>query len=272
MNPYQILGLKPGASDDDIKKSYRKLAMKHHPDRGGDEAEFKKIKEAYETLINSGGSTPFGFNDQHFDPDSTGFRDFGNMFSDMGRGPGGFNFNFEQGTVKNPDITVGMPCTLEEAFHGFTKVINFQAPSGEFRELQVTFPPGCTKDVKIRFTGEGGRISDRLPAGDLYVKLNINDHAFWRLDRVDLIGTIKISVWQAMFGTTINLTEIDGTAIEVTVPAGTQPGSQLRLRGKGFRARGTDARGNAFIEIKVELPKLNEDDKQRPIVDFINKT
>jgi curved DNA-binding protein len=270
MNPYQILGLNPGANEDEVKKAYRKLAMKHHPDRGGDEAEFKRIKEAYEILTSGAGPSfaPFGDTDQHFDP-----RSFGDFFGNLNRarGTGPFNFNFNPGSVKNPDITVGIPCTLEEAHHGFTKKINFQTPSGEFRDLEVTFPPGCTKDVKIRFSGEGGKISERLEPGDLYVRLNIQDHWFWTLDRIDLIGAVKITAWQAMFGTTVRLTEIDGTDIEVGVPAGTQPNTQLRLRGKGFRARGTDLRGNAFIDIKVEIPALTDDDKQRTIVDFFNK-
>jgi curved DNA-binding protein len=270
MNPYQILGLKPGASEEEIKKAYRKLAMKHHPDRGGDEAEFKKIKEAYETLTNNAGPgfRPIGDTDQHFDP-----RSFGDIFGNFNRGHGAgpFGFNFSTGSVKNPDVTVGIPCTLEEAHRGFTKTINFQTPSGEFRDLEVTFPPGCTRDVKIRFSGEGGKISARLEPGDLYVRLNIQDHWFWKLDRIDLIGTVKITAWQAMFGVTLHLTEIDGTDIEVAVPAGTQPNTQLRLRGKGFRARGTDMRGNAFIDVRVEIPKLNEGDENRPIVDFLNK-
>ena len=263
MNPYQILGLTSSATDEEVKQAYRKLAMKHHPDRGGNESEFKKIKEAYET-ITSGGNSP---------SDRDGFSDLNDMFS-QGMRAGRRSWSFGTGwadEIKNPDITVSVPLTLEEAHTGIVKTIEFSTPSGEAKKLIVTFPPGVTREMKIRYAGEGGSITSNTPPGDLYVRAEIYPHATWHLDRSHLHAVVKITAWQAMFGTTIEITEISGSAIEVNIPAGTQPGSQLRLRNRGMNIRNNSERGNAFLTIEVVIPKLDLSDRDKTIVDIENE-
>jgi curved DNA-binding protein len=271
MNPYQILGLNPGASEEEVKKAYRKLAMKHHPDRGGDEAEFKRIKEAYENITAGNAYNP------QQDPGFNPFHDFNDMFN-MGRRAGarsfGSGFDFDPSAIRNPDITASIPCSLEEAFAGFTKTMQYTAPGGQARSMEVTFPPGCTRDIKIKYSGAGSDLIKNVPAGDLYVRLNIAEHPIWKINPsypTDLNAVVKINVWQAMFGTTVEITEINGSLIEVNIPAGIQPGSQVRLKGRGYNIRGTKLRGNAFLTVIVEIPRLNKDDEQRTIIDIIDK-
>lgn len=270
MNPYQVLGLSPGASEEEVKRAYRKLAMKHHPDRGGDEAEFKRIKEAYESITAGNAYEPQY--DQGFDP----FQNLHDMFN-MGRRAGArnFGFDFEAGSIRNPDITASIPCSLEEAFAGFTKTMEYTIPGGQTRTLDVTFPPGCTRDIKIKYSNAGSDLIKNVPAGDLYVRLNIAEHPVWKVNPTyptDLNAAIKISAWQAMFGTTVEITEINGSLIEVNIPAGIQPGSQVRLKGRGYNIRGSKLRGNAFLTVIVVIPRLNKDDEQRTIVDIISNT
>lgn len=272
MNPYKVLGLGPGASEEEVKQAYRKLAMKHHPDRGGDEAEFKRIKQAYEA-INAGNA----YNPQH-DPNFDPFQNLHGMFN-MGRQAGarhfGFGFEFDPGAIRNPDITASIPCSLEEAFAGFTKTMEYTVPGGQTREMEVTFPPGCTRDIKIKYSGAGSDLINNVPSGDLYVRLNIAEHPIWKLNPTyptDLNAVVKITAWQAMFGTSVEITEINGSLIEVNIPAGIQPGSQVRLKGRGYNVRGSKLRGNAFLTILVEIPRLNAEDQHRTIVDIISKT
>lgn len=265
MNYHKVLGLDTSATVDEVKQAYRKLAMKHHPDRGGDEAEFKKIKEAYEHLTSPAASHSTGdFSDLH-------------EFFKQGQRAGQRNWSFGDGwndepePIKNPDINIAIPCSLEEAHTGFTKQIEFTLPDANVKNMTVTFPPGCTGDIKIRYVGEGGRlISSRAP-GDLYVKLNIAAHPVWRIQGQDLFAVLQINVWQAMLGATVKLTDISGTEIEITIPAGTQSRSQLRLKNKGMNIRGSSARGHAFLEVVVKIPALSGEDKNKTIIDLQGK-
>lgn len=268
MNYYEVLGITSTASDEEIKKAYRKLAMKHHPDRGGDEVQFKKIKEAYEALTNP---PPAQHN---FDPSEFGgFGNLNEMFN-MGRRAGarGFGFSWDDVDVANPDITINVPCTLTEAHLGFTKTVQFTTPSGSSKSIAMTFPPGCTQDIKIRYAGEGGQIIPQRPPGDLYVRLAIEPHPVWSLERRDLSALASITAWQAMLGTKVEITDIDGTLLEITVQPGTQPGSTIRLKNRGFNIRGSALRGNAFLTIVVSIPKLTEEDQTKTVVDLMNKT
>jgi len=268
MNYYKVLGLNTSATVDEVKQAYRKLAMKHHPDRGGDEAEFKKIKEAYEKLISPGPASPNDFADLH------DFFKQGQRAGQSGRNNWSFGdgWNDEPGQVRNPDVNIAIPCSLEEAHAGFTKQVEFTLPDANVKNMSVTFPPGCTGDIKIRYVGEGGKLITSRPPGDLYVRLNIASHPVWRMQGQDLFATLQINVWQAMLGATVKLTDIGGTEIEITIPAGTQSRSQLRLKEKGFNVRGSTARYNAFLEVVVIIPALTADDLNKTIVDLKEKS
>lgn len=271
MDYYKVLGLTPGASEDEVKKAYRKLASKHHPDKGGDTAKFQEIQVAYDAIISGKANQR---DDTWFqDFSQGGFQDLHEMFN-MGRRAGGRNWTFNSGwheDISNPDVNVVVPCTLEEAHTGFTKVVEFTLPEGTDKRISITFPPGSTKDVKIRYSGEGSRMAPQQPPGDLYVKLNIQPHSVWNVDRVNLHADIKITAWQAMFGTTVEIEDISGSQIEVSIPAGSQPGAQLRLKGRGLNIRGTSERGNAFLNIEVIIPKLDPEDRTKTILDVEDK-
>jgi curved DNA-binding protein len=260
MDYYKTLGIERGASEDDVKRAYRKLASIHHPDKGGDTAKFQEIQAAYEAITS-------GKADQ---PQVNGFNDLHEMFN-MGRRAGARSWTFNTGwddSVKNPDVNISIPCSLKEAHTGFTKTVEFTLPDKTFKQLSVTFPPGCNKDIKIRYSGEGGKLVPNLPPGDLYVKLDISNDSTWILNGKDLHIDIIISVWQAMCGATAKIIDIDGTEIEITIPAGTQPGTQLRLRNRGFNIRGSSARGNGYVNVYVKIPAVSEVDQLKTIIDL----
>ncbi len=270
MDYYKVLGLTPGATEEEVKKAYRKLASKHHPDKGGDTARFQEIQAAYEAITS--GKARRKESSSWFN-ESSGFHDLHEMFN-QGRRAGGRNWTFNSGweeDISNPDVNISIPCTLEEAHNGFTKTVEFTLPEGAEKQVTVTFPPGSTKDIKIRYSGEGGQLMPQRPPGDLYVKIDIQPHKTWTVDRVNLHANVKINVWQAMFGTSIEITDISGSAIEVSVPPGSQHGSQLRLKGRGLNIRGTNERGNAFLTIEVSIPKLDPEDRNKTILDVETK-
>lgn len=260
MDYYKTLGIERGATEDDVKRAYRKLASIHHPDKGGDTAKFQEIQAAYEAITSGKADQPQG----------SGFNDLHEMFN-MGRRAGARSWTFNTGwddNVKNPDVNISIPCSLKEAHTGFTKTVEFTLPDKTSKRLSVTFPPGCNRDVKIRYTGEGGQMVQNLPASDLYVKLDISNDSTWVLNGKDLYIDIVISVWQAMCGATAKIIDIDETEIEITIPPGTQPGTQLRLRNRGFNIRGSTARGNGYVNVRVKIPAISEEDQLKTIVDL----
>jgi len=266
MNYYKTLGLDSTATAEEVKQAYRKLAMKHHPDRGGDEAKFKQIKEAYEAITSgkTNPKDPFGgtwSNQGGF----SGFQDLHEIFK-RGQRAGSWSWDdWREPETRNPDVHISIPCTLEEAHSGFTKDIEITLPGGVKKEMKVTFPPGSTADIKIRFVGEGGQLTESLDPGDLYARIAVEEHKVWQLVGKDLHTTMRINAWQAMLGSEVELTDISGATVQVTVPAGTQPNTQLRLRSRGFNIRGSSQRGNAFITIEVVIPKLDEADRDKLI-------
>jgi curved DNA-binding protein len=268
MDYYKILGVARNATEEEIKKAYRKLAMTYHPDRGGDEETFKKIKEAYEKLTANGANSVHANN-------FGGFQDLHEMFRQGQHTARNWSFDYgwesEPEQVRNPDINISIPCSLEEAHTGFTKQVEFTLPDANIKNMTVTFPPGCTGDVKIRYAGEGSRLIRGKPPGDLYVRLNIASHPVWRVAGNDLLAMLEITVWQAMLGTTVEFDDISGTKMQITVPPGTQSRSQLRLKNKGMNIRGSTARGHAFLEVVVRIPALAEEDKSKTVIDLQDK-
>lgn len=282
MNPYHILGVQPGASDDEIKKAYRRLASKHHPDKGGDTKRFQEIQAAYDALTSGSQDTggpqpaggPGGF---HFHFGTRGGNPFAGGpfagFEDLFRfhreefDPDGFG-----GVARNPDITVRVRCTLEEAHQGFSRNIQFLAPQEHTqRQRTVEFPPGSYSGLKVRYTGEGGRLVPNKPAGDLYVELVVDPHPFWEIidGGQNIRGRVSVALKDALIGTTISVQDITGSRIEVSVPAGTQPGTNLRLRGRGLKNVHNARCGDAYIEIQIQIPALKAEDLQRPAIDIL---
>ena len=275
MDPYQILGAQRGASEDEIKKAYRRLASQHHPDKGGDTKRFQEIQAAYDAITSGqadqpqGAGGPGGF---HFHWGGRG-NPFGGFpgFEDIFR-HGNTEFEFNNGPQRrNPDVTVAVDCTLEEAHRGFSRGITYLLQHEGQKNMSVSFPAGSYPGLRVRYPGEGSRMMPGQPAGDLYCEIRVMPHEFWRPDfeHRDLHGRREISLREAMLGTEINIKDIDGSDIVVTVPAGTQPGTNLRLRNKGFNHLRGHMRGNAYLEILVQIPRLTPEDLDKRIIDIL---
>ncbi|HEX5888042.1 MAG TPA: J domain-containing protein [Pyrinomonadaceae bacterium] len=286
---YEVLGVKRDASDDDIKKAYRKLARKFHPDLNpGDKAaeeQFKQVQAAYDVLANpedrklydqygenwravksGAGAPPPGWEQaQRAGGPRRGGAEPGFDFSDFDfggfRSAGGEGFDiFEEifsraGRGRGPrsgrgrDVEGELELSLEEAHRGGRRSLQMQ--SGEV--IEVNIPAGVRDGSTIRLPGQGGAGSDGSEPGDLYLHIRLRPHPLFRVNGDDLEFELRIAPWEAVLGAKVEAPTIDGK-VEVTVPPGTNTGQRLRLRGQGLNKR-NGGRGDEYVRMKIVVPK-----------------
>ena len=266
MDYYSTLGVNRNATEDDIKKAYRKMAMKHHPDRGGDEQAFKQISEAYEILSDpqkkqmvdmgvdpkaqqAGGhrhqQSPFEF---HF---NTG--NFENVFNNFGFGGGG-PFGGRQ-PPRNKTININVDLSLQDVLNGKELDAELAVPNGRKKVINISIPAGIESGQQIRYQGMGDNSIPGIPPGDLIVNIRVAPHPIFRRDGDSLLVEKDISVWDAILGCNLTLQTIDGKNLNITIPFGTQPETVLSCRNEGVPNMRNRQRGNLLIKIKVVVPK-----------------
>lgn len=271
MDYYNILGVKRGANDDEIKKAYRKLAMKHHPDRGGDEKKFKEISTAYDVLSDPQKRQMF---DSGMDPNNQnqgGFYRQGPFEFHMGGVPPGMEdmfgaFGFGAGFARqrrNKNISVNVEISLTDVLHGKDIDAEITLPSGQRKMISISVPPGIEHGQQIKYQGMGDNSINNSRAGDLIVNILIRNNTEFVRDGTNLILERKIKVWDAILGSNLNITTIDNKTLNISIPPGTQPDTMLRITGEGLPNMRNKVRGNLLLRIKVEIPKnLNQQNRQ----------
>jgi DnaJ-class molecular chaperone len=259
MDYYSTLGLKRGASDADIKKAYRSMAMKHHPDRGGDEKKFKEISQAYEFLTDPQKKSVI---DMGGDPNQQqGFH---------GQGGGPFEFHFGSGNFedvfsqfgfggrqapRNKSFNINVEITLEDVLN--SKQINAEVgiPGGKKKIINIEVPSGIEHGQQIRYQGMGDASITNARPGDLLVNVFIRPHPTFRREGDSIIVEKTISVWDALLGIPLEIVTLDGKTLNITIPPGTQPDTVLSCRGEGLPNMRSKARGNLLIKVKINVPK-----------------
>lgn len=267
MDYYQTLGVNRNASQEEIKKAYRSLAMKYHPDRGGDEKKFKEVEEAYRTLSDEqkraeydnpnpfGQAGPGGFHFSH-----GGFEQF------FGQGsPFGDIFGFHQRRqATNKDLQLQTSITLEDAFYGKEIIANVQLPSGREQTVNIKIPRGIHEGTTLRLSGMGDDSIPNLPRGNILLTIHVLDHPSYRRQGDDLVTDQEISAVDAMIGCVIRIVGIDGKQLETQVPAGIQHDSILALGGHGMpNFNEYNRRGRLLIKIKIRIPSITEEQKSQ---------
>jgi molecular chaperone DnaJ len=271
---YKVLGVSKGASDEEIKKAYRKLARKYHPDRNPDDAaaeeKFKEVQGAYDTLSDpekreqyDQGGNPFegfaGHGPFTAGPAGQGsFVDLGDILSSMfGRGGGPRGFPQQPGR----DLETEVPLSFKQAIEGTQLTV----PVGSKR-YKVNIPAGVKNGARIRIAGKGEASPEGGPPGDLYVVTRVMPSpVFKRLDGGNLEVTVPITIAEALRGATIEVPTLDGTK-KIKVPAGTRHGTVQRLRGEGPPKPRGRGHGDIRYRLEIEMPKdLTEE--QRKAVD-----
>lgn len=280
---YKLLGVERSASADEIKKNYRKLAMKYHPDKTkGDKAseeKFKKISEAYAVLsdpekrkeYDTFGSS--GFKQKYSQEDIFKGFDFGDILREFGfggfggfsggrRGPGGFSG--QRQAVKGSDLVYEIPLTLREIAEGVTKNIVLQHQGGN-GQVSVKIPKGMIEGKKIRLPGKGETSPYGGPAGDLFIKSKVLSDPVFFAEGYDLNVNKSIKLSEALLGTTLSVPTISGKELSLKIPPGTQHKTRMRLPGQGLpHMKGSDM-GDLYVHILLTLPKKLNDQQKKTV-------
>lgn len=268
MDYYKILGVNENASQDDIKKAYKKLAMKNHPDRGGDTKKFQEISQAYDTLSDNqkraqydaqkNGFNPFGQARHH-----QGFQDINDIFSSFGFAGGPFNFSTN--SRRNRDLTIRVSISLKQSYSGTQIEARFNTPAGRPKTVIVDIPAGVQNGQTIRYPDLGDDSIPNLPKGNLNVQIIVEPDPVWSRRGNDLVYTLRINVLEAMIGCVKEVETLDGTKMPLKLRPGIQHGAEFASGGRGFRDVGTGRVGSLIIIIDVEIPAVNNQTLQEEL-------
>lgn len=238
INPYKVLELDQSATADDIKKAYKRLAKKYHPDmQGGDETKFKEVAEAYERLTNPQYQHSSNGHDMFDDLFRSG------AFTDMFNQRYGWNAN-----GKAANVNMILHITLEEAYLGTKRNITVGT-----KTLLVTIHPGAYEGQKLKIKGYGQRGMTEDMNGDLIINIKILPHDIFYKDQLGLHTVKEISLYDAILGTE-DIINVFGTNIKYVIPKGTQNAAVLRIAGKGFPIYNQEKKGDLYIRVIVNLP------------------
>jgi curved DNA-binding protein len=294
-DPYAVLGVARDADADAIKTAYRKLARKFHPDvnQGDKKAEdrFKEISEAYAVLEDAekrAAYDEFGeiSLEAGFDADAARAARRMGGFGGAGAGPGAggpeFAFDLDDllggvfgggrargggrrrtAAFRGDDMEIALELEFLEAARGTTKQISVARPDAngqpQLERVSVRIPPGVDEGGRIRLPGKGAEGSGGGPPGDLYARIRIRPHAWFRRDGRDVLLDLPVTIAEATLGAKIDIPTLEGTAT-VTVPPGSDSGRRLRLRGKGIATPSSSARGDLYATVQVRVPVGLDDD------------
>jgi len=278
---YKILGINKNATEEEVKKAFRKLAHAHHPDKkGGDEAKFKELSEAYAVLSDKNKRAQY---------DRFGSADAGGFQGGAGFDPSGFGFDFSNfsgadfdmgdlGDVlssifggrrvrRGRDIAVDIELSFQESVFGAERKVVINSKMVKQKEVVISVPPGIDSGQMIRLSGMGETLEGGVP-GDLYVKVHVRKHPVLRKEGYNLVMDLEVKLSEALLGAERTIPTLDGE-VTLKVPTGTKHATVLRVKGKGVPhglahdGSISKTRGDLYVRIFVKIPeKLSKSQKK----------
>ena len=268
MDPYKVLGVDRNTNENDLKKAYKSKAMKHHPDRGGDEAKFKELNEAYDVLKDpqkKAAYDRYGTTDMHRqggDNHTYNFNgDINDIFNNFFGGGGG---PFQRASTfrsnpRNVDINIEATLELEDVHNGKSLIASYRLPNGRQESVNIDIPPGVEHLNMIRFAGLGADTISNAPRGDLIVRIKILRHKTWERDGINLHSKIKVNVFDLILGTKKEIRTLSGKNFSVSIPKGTQTGTVFNITGEGLpHVHNARQRGNLYITVMSDTPRVED--------------
>jgi len=246
MDYYSTLGVNKNATQDDIRKAYKKQSMQHHPDRGGNEEVFKKINEAYSTLKDPAKRQEYDNPQPQWDQ-----RNYADPFEQM--------FGQMRGRrQRNKDILCTAQVELVDIIKGKKLDIEYQLPSGIKQTATVHIPAGIDNNVTMRYQGLGDNMFKQLPRGDLLIKVIIRTPRGWDRQGENLLTFTEVNVFEAMLGTKKVIRTLENKTLQLTIPPGTQPDQVFSISDHGLVSQRTGKRGSIYVKVKVKVPKVDD--------------
>ena len=240
MDYYSILGVARNASEQDIRKAYKKQSMQHHPDRGGNEEQFKKVNEAYSTLKDPQKRAAYDNPQPQYQFNTnTGFEDI------FGR----------RQQRRNPPFTIQAEITLEDVYTGKELIANYRLPSGRIETVSITVPKGVKTGDTMRYPGMGNDIIPGAPRGELLVRIKVLEHKEFNVSGLDLTCIKKLNVFDLITGTAAEINTPDGSRFSLRIPPKTQPDTTFNITGKGLPCARTGKQGNIYVKVRAQIPK-----------------
>ncbi len=279
---YATLGVDKSASDPEIKKAYRKLAVKYHPDKNaGDkkaEERFKEISEAYAVLSDTEKKQQYdqfgdsGFHQRYSQEDIFRGADFGDIFGGgggddifsqlFGGGRSGQRrSSYQRQPAKGQDYVMRLNIPFRQAVSGGERMVNYQH-NGQTEKIQVRIPIGIETGQKLRVSGKGGPSQSGGKTGDLLLEITVDKDPNFTRDINNLTVQVVVPFTGLCLGTSATITTLDGEK-RIKIPAGTKNGSKIRLKGHGVPKHGKHAAGDLLAQIAVDIPKKLDNDQRQ---------
>lgn len=269
MDYYDILGIKRNASESEVKKAYKKQAMQHHPDRGGDANKFQQINEAYETLKDPakksnydkfGSADPFsqqgGQRYQEYNFGGDQFGDVNDIFNSFFGGGGPFRQRRQ--VKRNRNINIRASISLEDVLNGKTLIATYRLSNGKEQSVNIDLPKGVENNSTIRFQGLGDDFHKEAPRGDLFCKVVIEAHPVWQRNGCDLHKTINVNAIDLILGTKVPIKTLDGKNLNLNIPKGCRSGTVMSIHEHGLPRVYNRGRGNIYITVNADIPQIND--------------